>query len=198
MNAIFALLLVVTACASTETDFVAVEYSSTSPLTFFLLDPFEIPIGHSLVLSDVGRKVLERFGEPDSTDITYEVDRYGAEGSRNRISTLHYPGLAIQIGDRAGTGNENVWLIEIELTGKQHRLKYALGIGAKHEDVLNALRPTSYNDSSKVLTMREEIWEKRFGNAAEEDIQVGTTARLRIEFDSSDQVNKIVWSYGGH
>ena len=192
------LLLAVSACASTQSDFVAVEYNDISPLTLFLLDPFEEPIGHSLVYSDVGERILERFGESESTDVTYEVDRYGAEGSENRISTLHYPGLTIQIGDRSGTGNKNVWLIEIELTGKQYRLKHELGIGANHQDVLIALQPASYNDSPNALTMRKEVWEKRFADDSENDVQVGTTARLRFEFDESDQIKKIVWSYGGH
>ncbi len=198
MYTVLSLFLAVTACAATQAAFIAVEYSDTSPLTLFMLDPFEQPIGYSLVYSDVGDRILERFGEPESTDIAYEVDRYGADGSYNRISTLHYPGLTIQFGDRAGTGNQNVWLNWIELTGTQYRLKHDLGIGANHQDVLVALQLERINDSLDTLTVRKEVWEKRFAEDPDNDTQVGTSVRLAFEFDASGQVEKITWDYGGH
>ena len=178
-------------CASDERQFIAVEFSDSTPLQAFLLDPFEQPIGRSMVLKDVKEKVLQRFGEPKKTDVAFEVDEYGGPGAQNRLSTLHYPGLIIEIGDRPGSSA--AWLNGIEITGEQYRLKYELGVGANHQDVLDALQPGSYTDTPGLLKMRAELWEKQFGDCPEHDSRVDASVELVFEFDATDQVSNIMW-----
>ena len=177
--------------SANERQFIAVELSDSTPLQVFSLDPFEEPIGYSLVLGDVRERVIQRFGEPQETMITFEVDRYGGEGSEIRLSTLHYPGLIIKIGDRPGY--KRSWLNGLEITGEQYQLKFKLEIGASHQDVLDALQPGNYNDTPGLLKMYEDIWEKRYGDRAENDTRVDGSVGLVFEFDATDRVSKIIW-----
>ena len=194
MTTVAFLLLLMGACASNEPQFIATEFSDNSPLQVFLLDPFEEPIGHSMVLSDAKEKTLQRFGEPQKVDIVSKPDRY-ADGDVTH-STLHYAGLVIEIAEYSGQSHS--WLNRIEITGEQYQLKYDLRIGASHQDVLDSLQPSSYSDTPSLLKMHEDIWERRFGDSPEDDVQVGSSAQLMFEFDATDRVSKIMWIRLGH
>ena len=183
------LLVCTGACSANERHFIAVEFSDSTPLTAFLLDSFEEPIGHSIVLSDAKEKVLQRFGEPQQVEIVSIPDRY-SDGDITH-STLHYAGLVIEIAEYSG--QRYSWLNRIEITGEQYQLKYDLRIGASHQDVLDALQPGSYTDTPTLLAMGKELWEKRFAVHSEDDVQVGTSVGLTFEFDASDRVIKIEW-----
>jgi len=178
-------------CYADERQFIAVEYSDSTPLQVFSFDPFEEPVGYSLVIGDVTERVIQRFGEPHKIDVAFEGDRYGGEGAKIRFSTLHYPGLKIKIGDR--TGASRSWLNGIELTGEQYRLKYELGVGATRQDILDVLQPDSYTNTPGLLTMRAELWEKQFADCPEHDSRVDASAKLVFEFDATDQVSKFMW-----
>ena len=77
-------------CSANERQFIAAEFSDSTALQAFLLDPFEKPIGRSMVLSDAKEEVLQRFGEPQQVEIVSIPDRY-ADGDITH-STLHYAG----------------------------------------------------------------------------------------------------------
>jgi len=178
-------------CYADDRHFIAAEYSDSTPLQVFSFDPFEEPIGYSMVIGDVREKVLQRFGEPKNIKIAFEFDKYSVELAQIRFSTLHYPGLKIVIADRPG--NSEAWLNGIEITGEQYRLKYKLGVGANHQDVLDALQPGSYTDTPGLLKMRAELWEKQFGDCPEHDSRVDASVELVFEFDATDQVSNIMW-----
>ena len=178
-------------CYADERQFIAVEYSDSTPLQAFLFDPFEEPTGRSMVLEDLKEKILRRFGEPQSTDVAFEHDYRSSGDVQIRTSTLNYSGLKFTISDRLGT--TDAWLNGIEITGEQYRLKYKLGVGASHQDVLDALQPGNYADSPGLLTIRGDIWEKRFGECPEHDTRVDASAALEFEFDATDRVSKIMW-----
>lgn len=103
------LLVLTGACAADERQFIAVESSDSTPLKTFLLDPFEDPIGRSMVLSDAKEMVLQRFGEPRQVEIVSIPDRY-FDGDIMH-STLHYAGLVIEIAEYSGQSRS--WLNRI-------------------------------------------------------------------------------------
>lgn len=184
-------------CYADERQFIAVEYSDSTPLQIFLLDPFEDPTGRSMFLKDVKEKVLQRFGEPQKTDVAVEPDYHTVGDVQIRTSTLIYSGLRFVIIDRPGT--PDVWLSGIEITGQQYQLKYGLGVGAIHQDILDKLQPGSYNDTPNLLTIRGDIWEKRFGKCSQHDTRVDASVELVFEFDATERVSKIKWTLqAGH
>jgi hypothetical protein len=185
------LLLMGASCASDGRNFIAAEFSDDTPLEMFSLDPFEEPIGYSMVFGDVMERVIQRFGEPKETTTEYEFDRYGGDGAKIRLSTLYYPDLIIKIGSRPRAGES--WLNGIEITGKQYRLKSNLGVGASHQDILTAFQPDNYVDEHGLLKIRMDIWEKRYGECPEHDSLVNASVRLVFEFDAADRVVKINW-----
>ena len=176
-------------CSANERQFIAAEFSDSTPLQAFLLDPFEKPIGRSMVLSDAKEKVLQRFGEPQQVEIVSIPNRYADNDITH--STLHYAGLVIEIAEYSGQCHS--WLNRIEITGEQFQLKYDLRIGASHQDVFDSLQPESYSDSPTLLAMGAAIWEKRFGEHSEDDFRVGSSVGLTFEFDASERVSKIEW-----
>ncbi len=188
------LLLLIGACASDAQQANDAESSPLSALQNFLLDPFEQPIGHSMVLSDAKEKILQRFGEPQKVDIVSIPNRY-AEGDI-KYSTLHYSGLAIQIAEYPGRSES--WLTRIEITGEQYQLKNDLRTGVKRGNVLEWLRPTNFTESQNRLTIFENIWEERTDVRTGHVHRVDASIKLEIAFDAGDRVSRILWVYQEH
>lgn len=187
------LSLLIGACASDAQLASDAGSSQLATLQEFLLDPFEEPIGHSMVLSDVKEKTLQRFGEPKKVDIVSKPDRQ-TDGDI-QYSTLHYAGLLIQIAERPGRSHS--WLTRIEITGEQYQLKNDLRVGTKRGDVLERLRPTNFTEAANRLTIYEEIWEER-SNRLGDLARVDASIQLEIEFDAADRTSKIVWIHKEH
>lgn len=186
------LLLLSAACRADERDFIASDYSDDTPAQIFALDPFEKPIGHSLVLSNVREKVAERFGQPRSIKERFELDRYGGEGAQIRYSTLQYRGLKVIVGDRPGSNGS--WLVEIEVTDPAIRLKQQLGLGVTRTTVLDHLQPTSYLSEKHRLRISTDIWERRYADKPEDDsAQVNASVELIFDLDDAGHVIKFTW-----
>ncbi len=74
-----------------------------SALSAFFLEPFEEPLGYSMVLNDAKARILSRFGKPTSMSSAQYPARTSDENLWN--TTLEYSGITFIVGeseDRSG------------------------------------------------------------------------------------------------
>lgn len=189
-----ALALLVVACAAKSPEFIATETSDDTPLQAFLLDPFEEPLGYSLLRRNAMESVRSRFGEPTDIRVSTEVDRYAREPRDIRVSTLEFDGLEFTVRDRPG--EKGSWLTRIVFSGRNYSLKYGVGIGASREAVIAALKPKSFSSKPARLRVFGNTWEKGYRQDEGRDVQVSVDVTLDLEFDENDNVMRIVWQSG--
>lgn len=156
----------------------------------FAMDPFENPIGHSLVLADAKRKVMERFGAPIQNETRTRQDR--TSDAVFTISVLHYAGLKFVIGQAEEAGAS--WIEKIEITGNEYSLKYGLKIGAPRASVIPALQASNYLESENRLQMTAYVWEERTDVPSRpgEVVRVEGEVDVLVEFNQAAAVTRIV------
>jgi hypothetical protein len=157
-----------------------------TPLQEFLWDPFEPPLGRSMVLGDALEKIVCRFGEPLSTTTRPGYDHTGNTEPTERL--LRYDGLVIIVG--VSENEAQSWIRSVEISSDDYGLKYGLKIGSSSNDVLDALAPSRFINTAEQLTMSDDVWEMHPGNSEQSSREVLGESYMEVTFDL-DGDNKV-------
>lgn len=154
----------------------------------FVFDPFDDPIGHSMVLMNAKTKIIERFGPPINVDSWELPDR--TSDAVFPINSLEYDGIVFVVGENEGqTGS---WIQSIAITGDSHLLKFGLAIGSKRDDIIAALDPEYFLNTENQLRMTADIWEERTDTEYRpgEVVRLDSHIELNLDIDENDSVTK--------
>jgi hypothetical protein len=187
------ILVAVALCAGLMTHIANSQRANYSaPVVAFLFDPFDPPIGRSLVLGDAEERVRDRFGEPHSIDRTTGTDDRDPTATVERVVS-RYPGLVVETVRNLNFGGS--WIRQVELTDQQYALKFGLGVGASRSALASAL-------SVEIPARREYVVSSRYSEVRSDHLDplgrpvgVGTGDMLTVVFDDADRVVKLIWKY---
>jgi hypothetical protein len=158
----------------------------------FVFDPFDPPIGRSLVLGDAEERVHHRFGEPQSINRTVSTDKRDPTVSVERVIS-RYPGLVVETVRNLDSGGS--WIRQMELTDRRYALQFGIGIGVTRSALASALgveipERKEYAVSSRYAEVRSDSLDPDG-----RPIGVATGDSLTVVFDGADRIVKMVWSY---
>jgi hypothetical protein len=161
-----------------------------SRLHDFFHEPFEQPLGYSMVLADAKDRVLDRFGTPDSQSSS----RYLSRTSDERLwsTVLTYDGMTISLGE--SEDRTRSWLEAIEITSNDYPLRFGLRIGADGDAVARTFSASNVLKDNGELRFGAEIRASRTGTAYRpgEAVTVTSAMQLTITLDSNGQVSRIL------
>jgi hypothetical protein len=161
-----------------------------SQLHAFFHEPFEKPLGYSLVLGDASERILTRFGQPMSRKST----RYAARTSNElRWNTVFsYDGMTISIGESEDRSRS--WLESIEITNDECPLRFGVEVGAFPDDITKAFRGSRYVEVDEELRYFAEIWESRTDSKylPGQEVTVRSAMQLSLSLDDAGRVSRIL------
>ena len=153
-----------------------------SRIEVFAMDPFQEPIGHSLVLGDARQQVQARFGEPQELDTWTADDRTGT--GRLTFFRFAYPGMVLVTGE--GQDRSGSWIESIELFEGHPPLKFGLGVGVGADTVKATFEPANSVRSAGAVGLETSIHEDRNGKSVESYVE------LTFELDGDGLVQRIL------
>ena len=123
---LFLLLVSVFSYAQPNVEKAVTSSATSSALAAFFLEPFEKPIGYSMVLFDAKDRIHSRFGEP----ISKSSEQYPSRTSDEILwsTTLEYSGITFVVGE--SEDRTRSWLESISVWGDEHMLKFGLNVGS--------------------------------------------------------------------
>lgn len=151
-------------------------------LEAFAVDPFQEPIGHSLVLGDAKPKIEARFGEPQALE-TWQADDRTSTAKLN-FYRFTYPGLNFVIGE--ADDRSRSWIDSIELSDGHPPLKYGLGIGVDADAVAAAFAPAESVRRAGDLRLEAMAYEELNNRSVESYVELAFT------LDEAGVVQKIL------
>lgn len=107
------------------------ERSAAQRLQAFALDPLEEPIGDWVSDQNALAVLASRFGEPLAVDVVDVPDRTSDAMLEEQV--IDYGGLRFLVG--ASKSGARSWIMETEISGNAHAMKFGLEIGASRADV---------------------------------------------------------------
>jgi hypothetical protein len=191
MHSTFLTLLLFSTALLSATSSIAGEFESEfSRLQVFALDPFDPPIGNSMVLGNAIPKLVKRFGEPEATTTTIYPDR-----TSDRMvghTTMRYPGLIFDLFE--DEHRERSTIKKTEILSANHRLKFGVTIGSTVDDILTAFEGENHLKTGRNLRMSAHISETRTDTTFRPNEEVTGEAYIEITFELSetDRVTRIV------
>ena len=191
MHSTFLTLLLFSTALLSATSSIAGEFESEfSRLQVFALDPFDPPIGNSMVLGNAIPKLVKRFGEPEATTTTIYPDR-----TSDRMvghTTMRYPGLIFDLFEDEHP--ERSTIKKTEILSANHRLKFGVTIGSTVDDILTAFEGENHLKTGRNLRMSAHISETRTDTTFRPNEEVTGEAYIEITFELSetDRVTRIV------
>lgn len=151
-------------------------------LALFAVDPFQEPIGHSLVLGNAKQKIEARFGKPQELQ-TWQAGDQTSTANLN-FYQFTYPGLVFVVGE--GEDRTHSWIDSIELSDGHPSLKFGLGVGVSADTVTTAFSPVSSMRSASDLRLATAVYEDQKNKFVESNVE------LTFRFDSDGFVQKIL------
>jgi hypothetical protein len=153
-------------------------------------EPFEKPLGYSLVLGDARQRIITRFGQPRSR----ESKRYAARTSDELLwnTVFSYDGMTIAIGESEDRSIS--WLESIEITNDEHPLRFGVEVGAFSDDIAKAFPGIQFVEVDEELRYFAEIWESRTDSKylPGQVVTVGSAMELSIFLDDAGRVSRIL------
>lgn len=184
------LLLFSTALLSAVSSMAGEFGTEFSRLQVFALDPFEPPIGNSMVLGNAIPKLVKRFGEPVEIITANYPDR-----TSDRMvghTTMRFAGLIFELNEDECREWSNIQ--KTEILSANHRLKFGVAIGSTISDILAAFEGEKHRRNGRKLHMSAHVsdtWTETTFRPGEE---VTGEAYIEITFELSetDLVTRIV------
>ena len=153
-------------------------------------EPFEKPLGYSLVLGDASERLLTRFGQPKSQKST----RYAARTSNELLwnTVFSYDGMTISIGESEDRSRS--WLDSIEIASHEYALRFGIELGAFRDDITKAFLGIPYVEGDEELRYHAEIWESRTDSKylPGQLVTVGSAMELSLSLDDAGRVSRIL------
>ena len=168
-----------------------VNNSADESLLHALFDePFEKPLGYSMVLGDASERILTRFGQPKSQKSTRYAARTNDELLWNTV--FSYNGITISIGESEDRSWS--WLDSIEITSDEYPLRFGIEVGAFRDDITKVFFGIPYVEGDEELRYHAEIWESRTDSKYQPGkvVTVGSAMELTLFFDSAGRVSRIL------
>jgi hypothetical protein len=163
-----------------------------APVVAFLFDPFDPPIGRSLVLGDAEARVRDRFGEPQTVDRTVGTDKRDPTLTVERVIS-RYPGLVVETLRDLDSGRS--WIQQMELTDRRYALQLGIGIGVSRSALASALGVEIPDRSEYIVGSRYSDVRSDRLDPDGRPVGVGTGAKLGVVFDDAGRIVRMVWSY---
>lgn len=161
-----------------------------SRLHAFFHEPFEKPLGYSLVLGDASERILTRFGQPKSQKST----RYAARTSNELLwnTVFSYDGMTVSIGESEDRSRS--WLDSIKITSDEYALRFGVELGAFRDDITKAFFGIPYVEGVEELRYHAEIWESRTDSKylPGQVVTVGSAMELSLSLDDAGCVSRIL------
>lgn len=157
-----------------------------TPLQRFAIDPFEEPVGSSMVVGNALPKIRERFGIPTEMLSTPFPDRTSDQMLTH--TTLRYDGLLFNINEDADRKQSRIQRTEI--SGSSHALKYGLTIGSTKDDIFSVFGSEKYMEHGGQLRTSTHIWETCTDTEFRPGEEVTGEAYIEIVFDI-DEMNTV-------
>lgn len=150
-------------------------------LALFAVDPFQEPIGHSLVLGNAKQKIEARFGKPQELQ-TWQAGDQTSTANLN-FYQFTYPGLVFVVGE--GEDRSRSWIDSIALSDGHPALKFGLGVGVNADTVTMAFSRASAMRSASDLRLTTTVDEDL------NDVSVESSVQLTFRLDSAGVVQEI-------
>lgn len=156
----------------------------------FALDPFEEPIGYSVLEGNAKEKVLGRFGVPLEEIAATVPTRFPGETYTSYF--IRFEDVAFTIGkwpDRAHS-----WIETIEIDGDAHGLKSGIRIGSTRDDVFAVFSPPANYAQANPVQVSTSIFETP-ADVGEDGLTVdsdGAFYQITFEFGTNDRVSKLL------
>ena len=187
------LSVVLVACLPPSGSAISSDEPEPGRLELFAVDPFEKPIGYSLVRGNAKQQVEARFGKPQALQTWQADDRTSA--AKLNFYRFTYPGLVFVVGE--GEDRARSWIESIELSDGHPALKFGLGIGVSADTVATTFAPasTSRSVSAPVPGPTSRTVSPGLSLAAYEDrndTSVESYVELTFTLDDSGVVQKIL------
>ena len=176
------LSVVLVACLPPSGSAISSDEPEPGRLELFAVDPFEKPIGYSLVRGNAKQQVEARFGKPQALQTWQADDRTSA--AKLNFYRFTYPGLVFVVGE--GEDRTRSWIDSIELSDGHPALKFGLGIGVSADTVATTFAPAKAVRGASDLRLATTVYEDR------NDTSVESYVELTFTLDDSGVVQKIL------
>jgi hypothetical protein len=155
----------------------------------FALDPFDEPIGYSVLDGDARQKVLRRFGEPIEQEVSTVSNRF--PGETYTSYDFRYKDVSFTVGK--WPDREHSWIQSVEIVGNAYKLKSGIRIGSTRDEVAAFFSPPNHYATANPMEVSVSIFEKQ-SDVSEVGITIdshGALYSLSFEFDAEDRVSKV-------
>ena len=176
------LSIALVACLLPSGSAVSSEEPEPGRLELFAVDPFQDPIGYSLVRGNAKQQIEARFGEPQELETWQADDRTSA--AKLNFYRFTYPGLVFVVGESEDRARS--WIDSIELSEGHPALKFDLGVGVSADTVATTFAPANSVRSASELRLATTIYEDR------NDISVQSNVELTLRLDGAGVVQNIL------
>lgn len=176
------LSVVLVACLPPSGSAVSSDEPEPGRLERFAVDPFQEPIGYSLVRGNAKQQVEARFGKPQALQTWQADDRTSA--AKLNFYRFTYPGLVFVVGE--GEDRARSWMDSIDLSDGHPALKFGLGVGVSADTVATTFAPANAVRGPSDLRLATTVYEDR------NDTSVESYVELTFRLDGAGVVQEIL------